>query len=174
MKKFLLSLGLIATMIGAFTLTSCKDDDEPTQEKVAVVTPTTAVNALAAQLKADGNAQVTTNGEKVTVVKTDASGQTTTTTYAYTYTVNEKTYPTTADFQAALRSLPAGSYTVTVQLTRTVGTTTTVIASQDNTITVSDNSTTKGNLVAPTTTTATTVIPYVIGPAANHSGGQAN
>ena len=168
MKKFLLSLGLMATVLGAATFTSCKDDPEPTQPKTATVNSTAALNALAAQL-GGANATVTKQGETLKVVTTDASGNQTTTTYAYVYKVDGETYTTTAALQAALAG-KTGVVTVTAVLTKDGE----EIASRDTNITINEDGTTQGNIVAPTTTSTTVNIPYVITPAGSHSGGQSN
>lgn len=167
MKKFLLSLGLMATVLGAATFTSCKDDPEPTQSKTATVNSTAALNTLASQLNGQ-NATVTKEGETIKVVTTDASGQQTTTTYAYVYKVDGETYTTTAALQAALAG-KTGVVTVTTALLRNGE----EIAKRDTNITISENGTTTGVIVAPTTTSATANIPYTIAPQGTHSGGQA-
>ena len=167
MKKFLLSLGIMATLFGAVSLQSCsKDDDEPKAE-VVKVNPTTALNMVASEANAIEGATAKVQGETVVVTTTDAAtGQTTTTTYSYAYTVDGQTYTTAAALQAALAG-KTGSVTVVTTLLangQSTGKTTT------STLVITGETYT-GTISVPTITTSnSTVTPS----APVHSGGGAN
>ncbi|MBQ7443744.1 MAG: hypothetical protein IJS59_07775 [Bacteroidaceae bacterium] len=165
MKKFLLSLGIMATIFGAVSLQSCsKDDDEPTAE-VVKVSPTVALNKIATEANAQEGTTATVQGETVVVTTTNADGTTTTTTYSYAYTVDGQTYTTAAALQAALAGKTGTVTVVTTLLADGVSTGKT----STSTLVITETSYT-GTITVPTITTEnSTVTPS----SPSHSGGGA-
>lgn len=157
MKKFILSLGVIAAISAAFVFTSCKDDKEPEQE--IKVTNTEALQAVAAQKGG------TVQGETVVVKNADG----TTTTYSYTYTVGGQTYTSTAALQEALAGM-TGQVTVTTTLVANTNGTTTTVHSAISTITITDEGSV-ASMKFPTTTDKVVEEKVVIND--GHSGGRA-
>lgn len=162
MKKFILSLGIMATIFGAVSLQSCKDDDEPTEKDVtAKVDVSKATSTIENQLKSDENTKVTKVGETVVATTTEEDGTVTTTTYSYSYELNGQTYTTAAALQAALAKLPAGS-TATVVATLVQ---TTVTKKADGTQTTEekkDSVTTDVNIPEQGTQTTTIQVPTTV------------
>lgn len=115
MKKFLLSLGIMATIFGAVSLQSCsKDDNEPT---TVTEKANEEISQAVDQLNDEEGITAEKKGETVEVTTTDASGKTTTSTYGYTYTVDGQTYTTSAALQAALAG-KTGKVTIIVNVTQ--------------------------------------------------------
>lgn len=168
MKKFLLSLSLIAAVSTAFVFTSCKDDDEPTAE-VSIDT-SFALNTLQNQLKGSGKT-VTKNGEVITVVDAAAN---TTTTYSYTYTVNGETYTSATALQDALAGM-SGTIPVVVNLVATSNGQQTVIGTTTSNIFIGEDAATiliDVPTAVPSETSA--IIIYLNGGTTKHSGGGVN
>ena len=160
MKKFLLSLGIMATLFGAVSLQSCsKDDDEPKQE-VVKVDATKALEQIAKEAQSQGS---TAKVQGETVVVTAADG--TTTTYSYQYTVDGQIYTTAAALQAALAGKTG---TVTVTTTLVANGQPVAGSSTTSTVTIGDSSYT-GTITTPTISGTSTVTPA----SPSHSGGGA-